>query len=185
MFYDNASKTSVFLLDWLKYQCLQLCLGALTSTPTVALSVEGKVPPLVIRRCFFVHCYAFKLVSLKKNTFRVFSDVDRKWCFSASKISVLRFGLRRLRPFQNHIFQFLHTSSKILPSSLTFLVFSFLYILLELYSPALFSNINSIFNGFINSSFNSTILLFTSIHLNSQCIFRSTLHFTSLLLLKW
>lgn len=132
-FYDNASKTSISLLDRLQYQCLQLCLEALVSTPIATLSAEGKVPPLVICR----HRYALKLVSLEKNTFRVLG----LFCFQNTSLAFRR---SRLRSFQNHIFQSPHILKMTFEPYFPRL--SFLQILFELY-PLIF-NINSIFQRF-------------------------------------
>lgn len=142
--FDNASKSTLGILDKLQLRCTRICSGALMSSPSNALLVEAKEMPLKLRRKWLSLNYLVKKLSISdemlinsfplsnKNLSLIYNDIPKFKIFS--KFPIFDYN------YSNQIY-------KIPTWNLPYTKGT--------------PNMNSLFLNFIHSKFNDYVLIYT------------------------
>lgn len=88
--FGSAAPSRLKKLDVLQNQALRYILGAIKTTPIVAMEAEAKIPPLQLRRIYLTQKYCTRLASwTNRKLILSFSNISRNWRFIPSKKPLL------------------------------------------------------------------------------------------------
>ena len=142
--FDNASKSTLSILDKLQLRCTRICSGALMSSPSNALLVETKEMPLKLRRKWLSLNYLVKKISISDQlVINSFPQTDKKLAFLYNNIPKFKIFSKSPIFHYNYSNQIFKIPTWTLP-----------------YSKGT-PNINSLFLNFIHSKFNDFLLIYT------------------------